>query len=86
MACAILEDNGIDLSQPNTALIVENRAADGLLRPWIHPITVCAANYRIASLFPGAAAFLTSLTSRTPFSYVASHADSSSSTGSVKLR
>ena len=45
-----------------------------------------AVGYLIASLFPGAAAFLTSLSSRTPFSYVASHADSSSSTGSVKLR
>jgi hypothetical protein len=45
-----------------------------------------APGYRIASLFPGAAAFLTSLSSSTPLSYVASQATSSSSTGSVKLR
>src|SRR5437667_3317436 len=49
-------------------------------------IPSAAVGYRIASLFPGAAAFLTSLSSRMPLSYVASHADSSSSTGSVKLR
>ena len=46
----------------------------------------CSADYLIASFFPGAAAFLTSLSSRTPFSNLASHADSSSSTGSEKLR
>jgi hypothetical protein len=44
------------------------------------------ARYRMASLFPGAAAFRTSLSSRMPFSYAASHADWSSSAGSVKLR
>src|SRR3984893_4966607 len=46
----------------------------------------CSADYLIASFFPGAAAFLTSLSSRTPLSNLASHAGSSSSTGSVKLR
>ena len=48
------------------------------------PISVL--RYPIASLLPGAAAFLTSLSSRMPLSYLASHADSSSSIGSVKLR
>jgi hypothetical protein len=42
--------------------------------------------YLIASLLPGAAAFLTSFSSRIPSSYVAPHADSSSSTGNVKPR
>ena len=51
-----------------------------------HQLPPRSVGYRIASLFPGAAAFLTSLSSRTPLSYLASHADSSSSTGSVKLR
>lgn len=46
----------------------------------------CAGAYRIASLFPGAAAFATSLSSRTPLSYAATDADSSSSAGRVKLR
>jgi hypothetical protein len=46
----------------------------------------CANGYWIASLLPDTAAFLTSLSWRTPLSYVASHADSSSSAGSVKLR
>ena len=46
----------------------------------------CGAGYWIASLFPATAACLTSLSSRTPLSYLASHADSSSSAGSVKLR
>jgi len=45
-----------------------------------------ADGYRIAILLPGAEAFLTNLSSRTPLSYVATDADSSSSAGSVKLR
>lgn len=49
------------------------------------PFSVLVA-YRIVSLFPATAAFLTSLSSRTPLSYVATDADSSSSAGSVKLR
>ena len=35
----------------------------------------CVVGYPIASLFPGTGAFLTSLSSSTPLSYAATHAD-----------
>ena len=80
-------DNSVSPATPTSQLPATRRRLYGNLPHRNNGIpSVSAIGYLIASRLPGAAAFLTSLSSRTPFSYVASHADSSSSAGSVKPR